>query len=171
MGPDDLDRVVMIQEEGAVVALGHIFPQDAHPFPRVEIRQRWARELTDLDVRCFVILGADEAIQGFAAIRSNEFLHFGTARSTWGSGLAGRAHDDLLDHLREQGHLRIWLRVFEGNGRARRFYENRKWMMTGERTRSGFPPHPILLRYEREVAVPTPSFPEGDTVPTGEMKW
>lgn len=148
---DDLDQVIAVQEEGGVAALGHIFPQDAHPFPRAVVRQRWAHELADSDVQCFVVEGPDRLVQGFVAISGNELLHFGTAKSTWGSGLAGQAHDEVLDRLCKQGHLRAQLWVFEENGRARHFYESRGWVPTGQRRRSTFPPQPVLVCYERDL--------------------
>lgn len=137
---EDLDQVIMVQEEGAVAALGHLFPQDAHPFPRAEVRQRWADELSRSEIQCFVVEGSDRVVQGFVAISGDQFLHFGTAKSTWGSGLAGQAHDEVLDRFRKQGQVRARLWVFEGNGRARRFYENRGWVPTGQRAQSTFAP-------------------------------
>jgi RimJ/RimL family protein N-acetyltransferase len=154
MRPEEIDGVVAVQEEGAVAAFGHIFPQDAHPFPRAEVRQRWAYELSRSDVQCFVVEGPNRVVDGFVAISGNQLLHFGTAKSTWGSGLAGQAHDEVLDHLREQGHSRAWLSVLEQNGRARHFYERRGWVPTGRSIQSGFPPHPVLLGYERDLTEP-----------------
>ena len=58
MRPDEVDSVVTVQQEAAVAAFGHIFPQDAHPFPRAEVQQRWAYELSRSDVQCFVVEGA-----------------------------------------------------------------------------------------------------------------
>jgi diamine N-acetyltransferase len=153
MRPEDLDAIVTIQQEGSVTALSHIFPQDTHPFPVAKVRQRWTEELAG-DAQCFVIKTQDRAIRGFAAIRGSEFLHFGTAVATWGSGLAGQAHDEVLNHLRKQGQPQAWLWVFDKNDRARRFYGKRGWVLTGRRTRSEFSPHPILLQYERDLAQP-----------------
>jgi RimJ/RimL family protein N-acetyltransferase len=150
MTPADIDEMVAVQRDAAVVGLAHLFPQDEHPFPVAEVRERWAREVVDPAIDCFVIL-ADGRIAGFAATRSDELLHFGTALSTWGSGLAGRAHDEVIAHLTAQGHDHGWLRVFEGNHRARRFYERRDWVATGDPSRTSFPPHPVLLRYERTL--------------------
>ncbi len=149
-----MDRVVAVQKEGSVAALGGIFPQDSNPFPREAVRQRWTRELADPDVDCFVIEAAGHTVQGFAATRGDEVLHFGTATSTWGSGLARQAHDEVLDHFRDQGRdgARLW--VFEGNDHARRFYEHRGWRLTDQRVHSGFPPHPLLLGYERDLHQP-----------------
>ncbi len=72
--------------------------------------------------------------------------------STWGSGLAGIAHDDVLQHLRMQGHHSAWLRVFDENRRAIRFYERRGWRVTDSTSLTSFPPYPVLRRYERDLA-------------------
>jgi diamine N-acetyltransferase len=151
MVEEDLDDVLPLQREAAVVALGHIFPQDEHPFPSDEVRKRWIGEIESSDVDCFVVLGPQGETAGFAATRADELLHFGTAIRLWGSGLAGRAHDEILDHLRDKGFAEAWLRVFEENHRGRRFYERRAWVATGERTRTSFAPHPVLVHYLRSL--------------------
>jgi RimJ/RimL family protein N-acetyltransferase len=40
--------------------------------------------------------------------------------------------------------------VFEGNRRARRFYEKLGWTPTGRTSRTTFAPYPVLLEYVRE---------------------
>lgn len=147
----DLDELVEVQRVGAVTALAHLFPQETNPFPVDEIRARWAGELADADVDCFVIV-RDGAIAGFAATRGGELLHFGTALDSWGSGLAGAAHDELVEHLRAGGHARAWLLVFEENERAIRFYARRGWRRTDHTQRTTFPPYPVLRRYELDLA-------------------
>jgi len=144
---DDLDDLLEVQREGAVAGLGHIFPQAEHPFPVSQVRARWAQELDDPGIDCFAIVD-DGRLAGFAATRGNEFLHFGTAVHTWGTGLADTAHDEILAHLRAQGHRRAWLRVFEENRRAVRFYERHGWQRTDIVSRTTFPPHPMLRRFE-----------------------
>jgi RimJ/RimL family protein N-acetyltransferase len=146
----DVDALVEVQREGAVAGLANIFPQDIHPFPLATIRARWCAELADPGVDCFVIVDAGR-VSGFAATRASEFLHFGTAVRTWGTGLAGRAHDEVLAHLGDQGHRDAWLRVFEENRRAVRFYVRRGWTPTDVTSRTEFPPYPTLRRYERLV--------------------
>jgi RimJ/RimL family protein N-acetyltransferase len=148
MNVADLDALLVVQREGAVAGMGHIFPQQEYPFPINDVGRRWAQEMIDPGIDCFVILDPSNDVAGFAATRGNQFLHFGTALATWGSGLAGRAHDEVLTHLIAEGYERAWLRVFEANDRARRFYDRRGWAPTGERSQSGFPPHPILLNYQ-----------------------
>jgi RimJ/RimL family protein N-acetyltransferase len=147
----DLDELLRAQAEGAAEGLGHIFPQEQYPFPVQAVRSRWERELDDPDMDCFVVLDAAGAVSGFVATRGNEFLHFGTALRTWGTGLAGLAHDEVLAHLSAQGYDHAWLRVFEANERARRFYSRRGWVPTGERSESGFPPNPVLLHYRIDL--------------------
>lgn len=147
----DVDELLRVQREGAVAGLGHIFPQETHPFPTERIRERWLAELADPAVRCFAIVAAGR-LAGFAALRGDELLHFGTALDTWGSGLAGRAHDELLELLRQQGHTRAWLRVFDENGRAVRFYTRRGWRPTEITEATHFPPHPTLRRYELDLS-------------------
>jgi RimJ/RimL family protein N-acetyltransferase len=153
MTADHLDELMVVQREGAVAGLGHLFPQDTHPFPTERVRARWREELADPAVHCFVVVGADGEVAGFAATRGDELLHLGTALRTWGSGLAGRAHDELLDHLRRRGHEVAWLRVFDENLRAVRFYRRRGWVPTDETSRTSFPPHPMLRRLERALGI------------------
>lgn len=148
--PDDLGVLLEVQRAGAVAGLGHIFPQDTNPFPSEEIRARWAEELDDPAVDCFAVL-LDGNLAGFAATRGAELLHFGTALETWGTGLADCAHTELIEHLRLQGHPRAWLRVFDENYRAVRFYERRGWRATLQTTLTSFAPYPVLRRYELDL--------------------
>ena len=150
LGVDDLDVLLVVQREGGEVGLGHIFPQDTHPFPTARVRERWEAELADPGVGCLAGV-RDGVLSGFAATRGDELLHFGTAVGTWGSGLAGLAHDEVLAHLRARGHRAAWLRVFEENVRAIRFYERRGWRATSTTSRTTFPPYPVLRRYERPL--------------------
>jgi RimJ/RimL family protein N-acetyltransferase len=151
MAAADIGALVCVQAEGAVEGLRHIFPQEQYPFPVQEVTSRWERELADPDIDCFVVLDAAEEVSGFVATQGNQFLHFGTALRTWGTGLAGQAHDEVLALFSARGHDYAWLRVFEANERARRFYSRRGWVPTGERSESGFPPNPVLLHYRIDL--------------------
>jgi RimJ/RimL family protein N-acetyltransferase len=155
--PADLPAIVDVQEEGARVALAHIFPQDVHPFPRAAIRERWARHVASPEVGVHVVVRDGRTIDGFAAVRGNELLHFGTAIGTWGTGLAVAVHEELLECLRRAGEPVARLRVFEENHRARRFYEKTGWTPTQRRSRSSFPPHPVLVDYEIALRIELPS--------------
>ena len=146
MQVDDLPELIALQERGAIAALSNVFPQDEFPFPRDAVRDRWAEELEDPSIAAYVATAPDGRLVGFAARREDEVLHFGTAVETWGSGLAGWMHDGLLATY-PPDLRRVRLRVFAGNRRARRFYEQRGWTATGAETRTSFPPHPTLLEY------------------------
>jgi diamine N-acetyltransferase len=152
MSKADLDELMIVQRQASITGLGHIFRQNEHPFPVDQIRARWNEEIDSPDIDCFVVRGARGEVAGFAATRGNELLHFGTAVHLWGSGLASRAHDEILDHLAANGFVEARLRVFEENHRARRFYERRRWLATGEKARTSFAPHPVLLTYARRLS-------------------
>ena len=148
----DVDSLVDIQQAGAVLALAHIFPQNLYPFPRAAIVSRWLAEIADPETRVYVFTDDGGRVTGFAATRSDELLHFGTAPATWGSGLASSLHEAVLATFAGAGAgPLIRLRVFEANARARRFYEKHGWRATGRRNRSSFPPHPELVEYHRQL--------------------
>jgi RimJ/RimL family protein N-acetyltransferase len=65
--------------------------------------------------------------------------------------LAADAHNAIVRALVAEGTTQAWLRVFEDNHRARRFYEKLDWQSTGQRSATSFPPHPVLLTYERAI--------------------
>ena len=149
----DVDALLDIQQPAAVQGLSHIFPQDKNPFPRAAIADRWLTEIADPDVHVYLYTDQDDSIQGFAAVRGHELLHFGTDLPTWGTGLASRLHAALLDVM-TNAHgtpTTLTLRVFEENRRARRFYYKHGWQPTGRSSRTTFPPHPLLLEYERHL--------------------
>ncbi len=150
LADEDLSALIEIQREGAVAALSHIFPQDRYPFQREVILDRWRQELNNPMIYAYASTDESGALTGFAAIRRNEFLHFGTALGLWGSGLAISFHNFVVKELRRTNASTdhdYWLRVFEENHRARRFYEKLGWGATDVRTRSTFDPHPYLLEY------------------------
>jgi len=143
----DVYAIMAIQEPAAVEGLGHIFPQDEHPFPRTEVAERWVAEFARPDTFVYVSTDDSERITGFAARRASELMHFGTALQTWGTGLATELHDHLVATFPQSLHV-LHLFVFSENGRARRFYEKLGWVATSETRRTAFPPHPTLVRYE-----------------------
>jgi RimJ/RimL family protein N-acetyltransferase len=140
-----------VQHAGALRSLTHIFPQDTYPFPRAAIRSRWASEMENPDVDVHVIADDEGRIAGFAAVRDNELLHFGTAVETWGTGLAAAAHAKLLKRLAATGVPTARLRVLEQNHWACRFYEKQGWHPTDRTSRTSSPPHPVLVEYELDL--------------------
>ena len=146
----DVPHVLEVQEPGAVVGLADVFDQDTHPFPRDAVAARWIAEIESPHIDCQIVQ-RHGVTAGFAAVRGDEFLHFGIALEHWGTGLAVAAHDAVLERLRTNGVQRAWLRVFAANGRGRAFYDKLGWCWTGERSFSSFAPYPELLRYERDL--------------------
>ena len=149
----DVPKVLDIQQPGAVLGLAAVFPQDQYPFPRDVIAARWLEEVSTPGIDCLVVL-RDDVMVGFAAVRSDEFLHFGVAVECWGTGIAQAAHQALLDRWCAHHVQCAWLRVATANGRGRRFYEKMGWIQIGEPTRSTFAPYPELLRYEQDLTEP-----------------
>jgi GNAT superfamily N-acetyltransferase len=141
---EDVEELVAVQEEAAVPAFGHIFDQDEHPFPRSDVVSRWAAEVEDPAYDAYVSVDDRGAITGFAATKDDELVHFGTALSSWGSGLATLLHDGVVDRMRQAGvrEARLW--VLEQNIRGRRFYEKLGWRDSGARSHSPFEPHPAM---------------------------
>ena len=140
MAPADVPAVLAVQQPGAVVALAKVFPQDKFPFPREAVAGRWLEEIESQEVECYVVEQRDVVI-GFAAVRADEFIHFGIALELWGTGAAQQAHNAVLDRIRAAGVARAWLRVFTNNERGRSFYERLGWAPNGDRSHSTFPPY------------------------------
>jgi RimJ/RimL family protein N-acetyltransferase len=147
---NDVEAILEVQEPGAILGLGHIFPQDRYPFPRDAVAERWRAEIDDAATAVYVSTDGGGCIAGFAALQANELLHFGVAVDLWGSGFATWFHDALLERL-PLGFTSVQLRVFEENRRARRFYEKHGWSDSGVTSRSQFPPCPVLLEYRRDL--------------------
>lgn len=53
-------------------------PQDVYPFPRDDVAYRWQQEIETPGIDCYVVL-LDGTVVGFAAVRRDEFLHYGIA--------------------------------------------------------------------------------------------
>lgn len=147
----DLPGLLDVQETGAIRALASVFPQDDYPFPRADLERRWASEIENPDVDVQVVVRDEGSVDGFVAIRGDELLHFGTAVETWGSGLAATVHAEIIELLAAGGTTLAWLRVFEQNPRARRFYEKMGWRPTQRRSLSSFAPYPVLVAYECDL--------------------
>jgi RimJ/RimL family protein N-acetyltransferase len=168
---DDLDELLDVQQEGAVAGLAHIFAQDAYPFPRETLAQRWSAEFADPAIHIYVSTDPTGSIIGFAAVRGTELMHFGTALRTWGTGTAQALHDAVVRNwiLERAGDFEfLSLRVFADNVRARRFYERLGWEPTGRVSRTSFPPHPVLLEYRLRVSPGPDSRSAGGHASPGE---
>jgi len=81
----DVPDVLDIQEPGAVLGLADVFPQDAYPFPRDVVAQRWRQEIATPGVDCYVVV-LDGTVEGFAAIRDDSSSTSGPPSSTGAQG-------------------------------------------------------------------------------------
>jgi hypothetical protein len=68
------------------------------------------------------------------------------------SRIGSTLHDHALDRLRDTNvqEARVW--TLAGNHRARTFYENRGWTLTGGARVVPFPPHPTDIEYARSTS-------------------
>jgi putative acetyltransferase len=154
LAPDDLEALVSLQKAGGIAGLGHVFPQDTHPFPRDRITARWRAEIDDPDTEALAV-DVDGVLSGFVALRGNELLHFGTAVQSWGSGLAEDVHELAVDRLARRGVRTARLWVLVENERAIRLYERLGWQRTGETRPSPSPPNPTLVAYRLDLTPPS----------------
>jgi len=101
------------------------------------------------------ILVAEEgdSIVGVATCRrdgeSCELRALYVVPDSWGTGVAQRLLESVLDAMRDRGAGEAVLWVVEANGRARRFYEREGWMLDGEKRVS--PLGPQEVRYRRSL--------------------
>lgn len=92
-------------------------------------------ELRDPRMRLLVAEGRDGAWAGFAllcdgsraqgvdGVRPMEIVRFYTRATWYGRGVGAQLMDAALSAAAEADHDEVWLQVWEGNARARRFYE------------------------------------------------
>ncbi len=97
--------------------------------------ERWRQILADADATVLVLVGdGDGSVAGFGYLRSapyadgredrtGELDSFNLAPAAWGRGAARRLFEAVLAEARRRGFEDLTLWVFDGNDRARRFYE------------------------------------------------
>lgn len=111
------DRIVAVHEAAASLAYAHIF---SDPFPRAEVRARWAAH------RGRVVLAvADETVVGFAAAADATLEGLYVLPQHAGRGIGST----LLEAIAPVSKL--W--VLEQNAAGRAFYERRGWSWSGTR--------------------------------------
>ena len=93
-------------------------------------------ETSAADAACFLVAEVDDEVVGFAnagPARDWEsdpddpdafFSRLYVAPEHWGDGIGSELTARVADELRDAGHERVWLEVFETNERARGFYES-----------------------------------------------
>lgn len=132
--PGDAEAVAAIQIEAWREAYDHLFSQAQlgaiQPAERIEFWTRFPPLVEDLDgvVVGFVAVG-DAHEEG----ADGELYAIYVRPDRWGTGAGRQLMEAGEARLRELGHQRAILWVFEDNPRARRFYERAGWETDGAR--------------------------------------
>ncbi len=143
---EDAEAVFQVQRAASLAGLDHIYPPELYPYPDDAVRERW-REALDDDSARVVVAEDGGAIVGVASARAGWIDGLYVVPDAWGTGVAGRLHDEALRLLAADGATTARLWVLEDNGRARRFYERRGWRPDGTERIVPFPPHPLDIGY------------------------
>jgi GNAT superfamily N-acetyltransferase len=145
-GIQDVEALLWIQRQAAIAAFSHIFPQNRYPFPSEAIRDGWATALGDAEVEAY--LAEVEARPVASVSIGHGFLRtLFVLPSHWGMGIGSELHDLALARLRARGVAEARLWTLADSESARRFYERRGWIETGETQVVPFPPHPLDVEY------------------------
>jgi ribosomal protein S18 acetylase RimI-like enzyme len=125
--PEDADAVAAIWYHGW---------RDGHlgnvPDELTAIRTKesfWSR--AEQRVADTTVVTVDGEVAGFVMVVADEVEQVYVASTHRGSGVAARLLTESERLVAENGHVRAWLAVAAGNGRARRFYERRGWTDEG----------------------------------------
>ncbi|HEY1367172.1 MAG TPA: GNAT family N-acetyltransferase [Gaiellaceae bacterium] len=147
---DELETLLAIQREAAVVAFARVFPQDRYPFPDDAIREVWREALADPLVEVYVAEEEGAAV-GSVSVGHGYLRTIYVVPAWWSKGVGSALHDHALDRLRALGarEARLWTLV--ENNPARGFYERRGWRLTGETRPVPFPPFPTDVEYARPL--------------------
>jgi GNAT superfamily N-acetyltransferase len=147
---DAVEALLRIQREAAVAAFRHIFPPERHPFPDSAIRKEWQAALGDPEIEVDVA-ELDAELVGSASVGHGYLRTLYVLPANWCTGIGSTLHDHALERLRSMDvtEPRLWTLV--DNAPARRFYERRGWVLTGETRSVPFPPHPLDVEYVRPL--------------------
>ncbi len=150
---DDLETLLAIQREAAVVAFAHVFPPERYPFPSDDIRERWRKALAEPALEIHV--AESDGVPVASVSIDGEFLRTLYVLPTHqGTGVGSTLHDFALERLRARGCRRAKLWTLEQNRPARRFYERRGWQLTEETRIVPFPPNPMDVQYAKDLSGP-----------------
>jgi GNAT superfamily N-acetyltransferase len=145
----DAEACLVVQRRSAIKGYAHIFPQAQFPFPDDVVGAEWtARLASDAQV---VVAVVDGELVGTISASPPRLEALFVVPECWGSGVAGRLHDEALERISAHGCASAELEVMVDNLRARRFYERRGWVPDGRSVRSPFPPYPMLVGYRRDL--------------------
>jgi RimJ/RimL family protein N-acetyltransferase len=136
----DAASLADLERDANLVALRHVFPPDAFPFPWTGVHARWEQTLAEPGVVVEVVDGGAR-LDAFLAHDTKVLRHLAVHPERWGEGLAREA----VDRACERGARALWCLV--DNDRARGFYERLGWRPTGATREAVWPPHPRELEY------------------------
>ena len=144
--PDDAVALRDLERIASLVALGHVFPPDRHPYPDDDVLARWVLVLADPGVHVEVV-EADTGLVCFVAWDAASVRHLAVHPDHWGRGLAGEAIARATAGIAAGGANRAVLWCLAENERARGFYEHLGWRTTGREQVAVWPPHPTEVEY------------------------
>lgn len=140
--PADAGPLADLERDANLVALAHVFPLDAHPFPYDGVLARWRGVLADDTVVVDVVDGAG-VLDAFVAHDASVLRHLAVRPTRWGRGLAGEA----VVRATAAGAHRLW--CLADNHRARGLYDHLGWRPTGLARTAEWAPYPIEVEYVR----------------------
>jgi GNAT superfamily N-acetyltransferase len=148
---DEVEALLHIQREAAVTAFAHVFPPERYPFPDDAIRAAWREALADPEIETYVAEIDGERV-GSVSVGHGYLRTLYVLPAYWHAGVGSVLHDHALERLRNMNvnEPRLWTLV--DNASARRFYERRGWVETGETREVPFPPYPLDVEYVRPSA-------------------
>lgn len=140
--PADAGPLTDLERDANLVALAHVFPPDAHPFPYDGVLARWRAVLADDTVVVDVVEGVD-GLDAFVAHDPSVLRHLAVRPTRWGHGLASEA----VARATVAGAHRLW--CLADNHRARGLYDHLGWRPTGLSRTAEWSPYPVEVEYVR----------------------
>jgi GNAT superfamily N-acetyltransferase len=147
----DAELCFGIARAAAVAGFQHVFPSDLYEFPAEAIRADWASALDDPNAETYIAVESDVAV-GVVSLSGGVLQTLYVTPESWGRGTGSALHDLALDRLRERNVQEAVLWTLAENHRARTFYQNRGWSLTGRTRVVPYPPHPIDVEYARSTS-------------------
>ena len=147
---EDAELCFGIARAAAVAGFQHVFPPGLYEFPDDAIRADWISALTDPDGNTYIAFENDEPL-GVVSVGDGVLQTLYVMPAFWSRGIGSTLHDLALTRLRETNvqEARVW--TLTENHRARAFYEQRGWSLTGRTRVVPFPPHPTDVEYARST--------------------
>jgi putative acetyltransferase len=147
---EDAELCFRVARAASLAGFKHILPPGLFEFPADEIRADWISALADPDHETYIAFEDGKAV-GVVSVSDGVLQTLYVMPEFWSRGIGSALHDLALDRLREAGVPEAHLWTLTGNHRARTFYENRGWSLTGRTRVVPYPPHPLDVEYVRST--------------------